>query len=103
MEDLLKNIAFNGAVYYEKNGQIKQYYHGHQELEKRNHINKNTQFNLASLSKMYTAVMAFQLIEKGQLQLEDKITNWFNVPHFTEVTVAQLLTHTSGIPVFMAN
>lgn len=102
MEDLLKNIAFNGAVYYEKNGQIKQYYHGHQELEKRNHINKNTQFNLASLSKMYTAVMAFQLIEKGQLQLEDKITNWFNVPHFTEVTVAQLLTHTSGIPEYIS-
>nr|WP_278430811.1 serine hydrolase domain-containing protein [Brevibacillus laterosporus] len=101
MEDLLKNIAFNGAVYYEKNGQIKQYYHGYQELEKKHLINKNTQFNLASLSKMFTAVMTFQLIEKGQLQLEDKIKSWFNVPHFTEVTVAQLLTHTSGIPEYI--
>ncbi|GIN91288.1 penicillin-binding protein 4* [Siminovitchia terrae] len=102
MEGLLKNIAFNGAVYYEKNGQIKQYYHGYQELEKNQLINKNTQFNLASLSKMYTAVMTFQLIEKGQLRLEDKITSWFKVPNFTEVTVAQLLTHTSGIPEYIA-
>lgn len=102
MEDLLKNIAFNGAVYYEKNGQVKQYYHGYQDLDKKHHITKSTQFNLASLSKMYTAVMTFQLIEKGKLRLEDKITNWFNVPNFTEVTVAHLLTHTSGIPEYIA-
>lgn len=102
MENLLKNIDFNGAVYYEKNGQVKQYYHGYQELEKKHLITKNTQFNLASLSKMYTAVMTFQLIEKGQLKLEDKITNWFNLRHFTEVSVAQLLTHTSGIPEYIS-
>ncbi|OOR20761.1 serine hydrolase domain-containing protein [Bacillus cereus] len=102
MEDLLKNISFNGAVYYEKNGQIKQCYYGYQDISEQHLITENTQFNLASLSKMYTAVMTFQLIEKGQLQLEDKITNWFNVPHFTNVTVAQLLTHTSGIPEYIA-
>lgn len=102
MEISLKNIALNGAVYYEKSEQIKQVYHGYQEIEKEYPINKNTQFNLASLSKMFTAVMTFQLIEKGQLRLEDKITNWFNVPHFTEVTVAQLLTHTSGIPEYIS-
>ncbi|MFO1443892.1 beta-lactamase family protein [Bacillus sp. Bva_UNVM-123] len=102
MGDLLKNISFNGAVYCEKHGQIKQYYHGYQDISKQQSINENTQFNLASLSKMYTAVMTFQLIEKGQLQLEDKITNWFNVPHFTNVTVAHLLTHTSGIPEYIA-
>ncbi|WP_285396243.1 serine hydrolase domain-containing protein [Lysinibacillus sp. fls2-241-R2A-57] len=101
MKDLLKNIEFNGAVYHETNGQIKEYYHGFQEITKQHLITENTQFNLASLSKMITAVMTFQLIEKGQLQLEDKITNCFNVPHFPEVTVAQLLTHTSGIPEYI--
>ncbi|GLY12548.1 serine hydrolase domain-containing protein [Pseudobacillus badius] len=102
MEDLLKNIAFNGAVYFEANGQIKEYYHGYQELAKKQLINKNTQFNVASLSKMFTAVMTFQLIEKGQLRLEDKMTSWFHAPHFTEVTVRHLLTHTSGIPEYIA-
>jgi len=102
VEDLLKNISFNGAVYYKKNGQIKQYYYGYQDISEQHLITENTQFNLASLSKMYTAVMTFQLIEKGQLQLEDKIIDWFNVPHFTNVTVAQLLTHTSGIPEYIA-
>ncbi|MFJ3390751.1 serine hydrolase domain-containing protein [Lysinibacillus sp. NPDC086135] len=102
MEDLLKNISFNGAMYYEKHEQIKQYYHGYQDISEQHLITENTQFNLASLSKMYTAVMTFQLIEKGQLQLDDKITNWFKAPHFTNVTVAHLLTHTSGIPEYIA-
>lgn len=101
MEGLLQHISFNGAAYHEKNGQIKQYYHGFQELGKQHLIAENTQFNLASLSKMITAVMTFRLIEKGQVRLEDKITKWFKVPHFTEVTVAQLLTHTSGIPEYI--
>lgn len=102
MEGLLKDISFNGAVYYEKHGQIKQNYHGYQDISEQHLITENTQFNLASLSKMYTAVMTFQLIENGQLQLDDKITNWFNVPHFKNVTVAHLLTHTSGIPEYIA-
>lgn len=101
MESLLENIAFNGAVYHEKDGQIEQYYHGFQDVANLHPISDDTQFNLASLSKMYTSVMMFQLIDKGQLQLEDKITNWFKAPHFTEVTVAQLLTHTSGIPEYI--
>ncbi|MFD1412492.1 serine hydrolase domain-containing protein [Oceanobacillus jeddahense] len=98
---LLKKIEFNGAIYHEKNGQINQHYHGYQELEKKHFINEYTQFNLASLSKMVTAVMTFQLIEKGKLRLEEKITSWFNTLHFTEVTVANLLTHTSGIPEYI--
>jgi len=101
VRDLLKNISFNGAVYYEKHGQIQQYYLGYQDISEQHPISESSQFNLASLSKMYTAVMTFQLIEKGQLQLEDKITKWFNVPHFANVTVAHLLTHTSGIPEYI--
>ncbi|WP_068620053.1 serine hydrolase domain-containing protein [Paenibacillus tuaregi] len=102
MKNLLKHISFNGAVYYENQGQIKQYYHGYQDISEQHLITESSQFNLASLSKMYTAVMTFQLIEKGQLQLEDKITKWFNAPHFANVTVAHLLTHTSGIPEYIA-
>lgn len=63
MRDLLENIALT-VRFIMKNDQIKQYFHGYQELEKKHLINKNTQFNLASLSKMITAVMTFQLIEK---------------------------------------
>ncbi len=59
MKDILKNIDFNGAVYHVKNGQTEQYYHGFQEITKQHIITENTQFNLASLSKMYTAVMTF--------------------------------------------
>lgn len=101
MKTLLNKIAFNGAIYHEKNGRIQEYYLGYQDIAEQHPISNNTQFNLASLSKMYTAVMTFQLIEQGRLQLADRITNWFNAPHFTEVTVAQLLTHTSGIPEYI--
>jgi len=102
VEGFLENISFNGAVFHEKYEQINQYYHGYQDITEQHSITEKTQFNLASLSKMYTAVMTFQLIEKRQLQLDDKITNWFNAPHFTNVKVAHLLTHTSGIPEYIA-
>ncbi|GGG17684.1 serine hydrolase domain-containing protein [Paenibacillus aceti] len=101
MEGLLKNIDFNGAVYHKKNRQKYEYYLGYQDIAEQRYISESTQFNLASLSKMYTAVMVFQLIEQGRPQLSDKITNWLNATHFTEVTVAQLLTHTSGIPEYL--
>jgi len=58
-----------------------------------------------SISKMYTAVAALVLVDRGALHLEDTIGRWF--PGTTNVnpaiTVRQLLLHTSGLPEYAAN
>jgi len=63
-----------------------------------NRITKTTLFDLASISKQFTAAAVLQLCEKGKINLSDPITNYFpNLP-YSGVTIKHLLTHTSGIP-----
>jgi D-alanyl-D-alanine carboxypeptidase len=54
-------------------------------------------YPIGSISKQFTAACILILQEQGKLKLDDPVSTWF--PEFTrskEVTVANLLTHTSG-------
>jgi CubicO group peptidase (beta-lactamase class C family) len=63
-----------------------------------NEITCTTLFDLASISKQFTAVSVLQLCSQGKINLDDTITKYFpNLP-YKEVTIKHLLTHTSGIP-----
>ena len=60
----------------------------------------DTRFDTASVTKLYTAVAILQLVDKGVLRLDDKITEIVDlkgtkIPN--DVTITHLLTHTSGI------
>ncbi|MGJ8760434.1 MAG: serine hydrolase domain-containing protein [Polaribacter sp.] len=62
---------------------------------------KNIQFRIASVSKPMTAIAILQLYEKGKINLDLPIQNY--LPEFPkkkkgEITIRQLLNHTSGIP-----
>nr|WP_237488172.1 serine hydrolase domain-containing protein [Hufsiella ginkgonis] len=58
----------------------------------------DTRFNMASVSKPFTAVAIFQLIEKKELHLDDKLSRYFPDFPFESVTIRHLLSHTSGLP-----
>jgi CubicO group peptidase (beta-lactamase class C family) len=59
---------------------------------------KDTKYRIGSISKVFTAVLAFQEIEKGNLSLQQTLDKWFpNVPNASEITIDQLLNHHSGI------
>ncbi|WP_238907214.1 serine hydrolase domain-containing protein [Clostridium sp. YIM B02506] len=60
----------------------------------------DTSFDTASVTKIFTAVAILKLVEQGNLNLDDKIVNIIDlegtkIPN--DVTVEQLLNHTSGI------
>ena len=60
----------------------------------------DTRFDTASVTKVFTAVAALQLIEKGALAFDGRITETVDlrgtrIP--ADVTMEHLLTHTSGI------
>lgn len=57
-----------------------------------------TRFVLASVSKPMTAVAVFQLVEKGRVRLDDRLTRYFPDLPFPDITVRNLLSHTSGLP-----
>lgn len=88
-----------------KDGQIIfQQYYGKENLENDKKVDSESIFRIYSTSKLMSNVGAFQLIEKGQLSLEDNISKYLeNLPQeWQEVKVKHLLTHSSGIPNLIA-
>ncbi|WP_406601262.1 serine hydrolase domain-containing protein [Micromonospora yasonensis] len=59
----------------------------------------STRFQLASVSKQFTAAAILLLAQRRALDLEDRIGHWFGTspPGWRDLTLHQLLTHTSGI------
>lgn len=63
-------------------------------------MTKNTIFDLASVSKLFTATAVMQLWDEGKLELDAPVAKY--LPKFAangkqNVTVRELLTHTSGL------
>ncbi|MEV6838633.1 serine hydrolase domain-containing protein [Streptomyces sp. NPDC051133] len=60
----------------------------------------DTPFDLASLTKLFTAVAAVQQIERGTLGMDARVGDYlpdFHAAAAHGITVRQLLTHTSGL------
>ncbi|WP_405483652.1 serine hydrolase [Streptomyces sp. NBC_00009] len=60
---------------------------------------EDTVYDLASVSKLFTSLIAVQEIERGKLELEATVASY--IPDFAgagkqDITIRQLLTHTSG-------
>lgn len=96
--DRMEEVGFSGVAYLQK----KETWTAARGFANRADERPNavdTRFGIASGSKLFTAVAVCQLVERGELALDDKLSELLpkTFPNF-EVTVHQLLTHTSGIP-----
>lgn len=75
---------------------------GYSDLKTKQPIQKDQIFSMGSIGKMYNAVAVLKLAEEGKLRLDDKIATYLpaeiieNLPNAREVTIRQLLGHTSG-------
>jgi CubicO group peptidase (beta-lactamase class C family) len=92
--------GFSGAVLVAKDGKIilrKGY--GYADVEKRIPFTPETQHEVASISKMFTAMAALRLRDQGKLRLEDSICKYLkDCPElWRPITVRQLMRHTSGL------
>ncbi|TDN36470.1 serine hydrolase [Hymenobacter sp. UV11] len=57
-----------------------------------------THYRIGSISKVFTGVLIFQLIEEKKLTLDTKLATFFpQVPNAKDITIDQLLSHRSGI------
>ena len=104
IEDLARESyekgGFNGAWLYAENGEIvSRGAIGFRDPEDRLPITEDTVFQLASVSKNFTAAAVVLLMRQGLLRPEDRITAYFpELAAYGDVTVRHLLNHTSGIP-----
>lgn len=62
-------------------------------------LTEDTKYRIGSITKTYTAVMIFQLVEEGRLKLGDHLDQFFpQIPNAGKITIAHILSHRSGIP-----
>lgn len=85
-----------GIVWNHQPVYIKSY--GMSDIENKVKVNEETSFNLASLTKQFTAYAVLLLAEEGKLSMEDPITKYLPELKLNKVTVRQLMNQTSGIP-----
>jgi serine-type D-Ala-D-Ala carboxypeptidase len=88
---IVKHSAYGSSAIYEDNNFT--------EMSHPISMQKDTIFDLASISKLFTSTSIMILYEKGLLKLEDPVSNY--IPEFSQngkeqITIKQLLTHTSG-------
>ena len=58
----------------------------------------NTKYRIGSATKMFTAVMIFQLIEEGKIKLDQKLKTYFpDLPNADKITIQNMLYHRSGL------
>ena len=63
-----------------------------------NRLKHNTFYELASISKQFTAAAVLKLVEEGKMKLTDTLTSFYPELPYRNVTIHQLLSHTSGLP-----
>ena len=65
-------------------------------------VTPETRFNIASVTKPMTVVVALQLFEEKKLGREDRLSRWIpGFPMDDSITVRMLIEHRSGIPHFI--
>ena len=94
-----KRHDFHGAVLVAKNKKIVyQNQVGYADFRKKTLINSESIFQLASVSKQFTAAAIMQLKEKNKLKLTDSVNAYFPDFPYKNITIRNLLNHTSGLP-----
>lgn len=96
----LKRSGFNGAMLVAKKGQIVfEKYDGFKHLDgRKDSIDANTPFHLASVSKTFTGMAVCKLWEEGKLDINNEVSNYLPGFNYPGVTVKTLLNHRSGLP-----
>jgi CubicO group peptidase (beta-lactamase class C family) len=84
-------VAQNGTILFERG-------YGLADIRRAIPLSIRTEFRIGSITKQFTAALILKLQEEGKLKVTDPLSSYIpNYPRGNEITLAQLLSHTSGI------
>ena len=104
VETILQRTGTPGATIAvaEQGHIIYSHAYGLRDREHRLPATVDTYYEIGSITKQFTAAAILQLQEAGKLHLDDKLAVYLpHAPHASEVTLRQLLSHTSGEPEYL--
>ncbi len=94
--------GFNGTWLYAERGEIiSKGAVGFSDIGDGTPLREDCVFDLASVSKQFTAAAVMLLRRRRLLSLEDEITKFFPSIPYKGVTIRHLLNHTGGLPDYM--
>jgi len=99
--NLVDEGLFSGAVFVAYRGEVLlSGGYSYADRERKISNTPQTQFQIASMTKQFTAVAILILQEDGEVNVSDQICSFIVdcPPTWQEITIHHLLTHTSGIP-----
>jgi CubicO group peptidase (beta-lactamase class C family) len=91
---------FSGVVLAQRSGTtVFERVQGLADHDRREACARGTRFQIASVSKQFTAAAVLLLAGPGLISLQDRLERWLGTcpPPWRPITVHQLLTHTAGL------
>ena len=86
-------------IIFEQDMIMHRFQSGLADVKQNRSVNWNTTYNAFSVTKTFTALAILQLEENGRCNIDDKAADHIsNFPYSRDITIRQLLAHTSGIP-----
>ena len=102
IDHAIQQQGFEGTILIAEQGQpVWQLTTGFRDTAQTQPIDNNTRFSIASVTKMFTAIVILQLVDEGKLQLDSKLVTLLpdvQVPGNDKITVHHLLLHIAGLP-----
>ncbi|MBX9779478.1 MAG: serine hydrolase domain-containing protein [Sediminibacterium sp.] len=102
IDSFVKKEQFSGVVLVADKGSVvfnKAY--GYRNFAETIPLKHTDIFELASVSKQFTAMAIMILQERGKLDIDDSVNQYLTIP-YTGITIRHLLNHTSGLPDYQA-
>jgi len=104
IDSVMKTVPdFSGVVLVASKG--KPLYHkafGYRNFDTKVALDTADIFELASVSKQFTAMIIMMLKEENKLSYDDPLEKYLPGLPYSNVTIRHLLTHTSGLPDYQA-
>jgi len=103
---MAKNQIPGAAVLIYDHGKPHSYYFGYAEKKHKIPVNKNTIFEIASFTKIFTSILLAEEINARKMHLDDSIEKY--LPNLLndkmkDITLIDLATHTSGFALNVPN
>jgi D-alanyl-D-alanine carboxypeptidase len=102
--DALVADGVPGAMALQRqDGRTTHFVSGVANLETQEPLRAGDRFRIGSITKSYVSTVALQLVGEGRLSLDDTVEHWLPgvVPNGADITVRELMNHTSGVPEYI--
>ncbi|HXH17512.1 MAG TPA: serine hydrolase domain-containing protein [Chitinophagales bacterium] len=102
MDRYEKYYRFNGSVLVSRKGRvICSRTTGYSDFTTKEKLTSQMPFQLASVSKQFTAAAIMLLKQQGKLDFDDEVRKYIHQWPYPGMTIRHLLTHTSGLSNYM--